>query len=129
MVNPIPPDREKIILELAAHVIELKYLMYMPASFPHRSGLLYKKEDGRTAMWNPLIDDGDIFRLAVAAPSFNLREVIFSVPQAFGESLENRCARVREAFLLSIAESITNAEATSCENPADLTYALEKREP
>lgn len=114
------PNSEKRVLELAARAIELRYLMYMPESYPHRSGLLYKKEDGRTAMWNPLIDDGDIFRLAVAAPSVDLHEVILSTPQSVQESLENRCARIREAFVLTLAERVANADEKSGELSADL---------
>lgn len=67
----------------------------------------------RTAMWNPLIDDGDLFRLAVAAPSFDLREAILSVPQVVDEILERRCTRVREAFVLAIANSAENFESKS----------------
>jgi len=118
---------EKKVLELAARAIELRYLMYMPASYPHRSGLLYNKEDGRTAMWNPLVDDGDIFRLAVAAPSVDLREVILSTPRVVQESLESRCARVREAFVLALAESVTDAAAHHG-NSADLNPIAEKGE-
>jgi hypothetical protein len=120
MNNTLPINSEKNVLELVARVIELEYLMYMPASFPHRSGLLYKNGNARAAMWNPLIDDGDLFRLAVAAPFFDLREAILSVPQAVDESLENRCARVREAFVLNIAESVTNLESGIRVNPVDL---------
>lgn len=100
--------------------------MYMPATFPYSSGLLYKQVNGRTAMWNPLVDDGDLFRLAVAAPSFDLREVILSVPRACGESLEDRCARVREAFVLRIAESNVDLESKSRENSEDPKSVLEK---
>lgn len=119
-------NSEKRMLELAARAVEFKYLMYMPASYPHRSGLLYKKEDGRTGMWNPLVDDGDIFRLAVAAPSFDLREIILSTPKAVEESLENRCARVREAFVFKLAKSVANAEAKGCEDSAELGPVSEK---
>jgi len=126
MKNTLPSDFEKRVLELTARVIELKYLMYMPATYPHRSGLLYTKEDGRVAMWNPIIDDGDIFRLAVAVPSFDLREVILSAPQASGDSLENRCARVREAFVLSIAQRAGHTETREYENRADPKTVLEK---
>lgn len=124
--NTVLPNSEKKVLELAARAIKLRYLMYMPATYPHRSGLLYNKEDGRAAMWNPLVDDGDIFRLAVAAPSVDLREVILSIPHAVQESLEIRCARVREAFVLKLAESVADAEAKNHENFADLKPVAEK---
>lgn len=121
-------NSEKTVLEMAARAIELRYLMYMPASYPHRSGLLYKKEDGRTAMWNPLIDDGDFFRLAIAAPSVDLREVILSIPQAVQESQENRCARIREAFVLKLANSVADAEEKDHENSTNLKPMVEKEE-
>lgn len=117
---------EKRLLELAARAVELRYLMYMPPSYPHRSGLLYRKEDGRTAIWNPLVDDGDMFRLAVAAPSVDLREVILSTPKAVQESLENRCARVREAFVLKVAENAAATDAEHPESSTDLDRASEK---
>jgi hypothetical protein len=117
--NTVLSNSEKRVLELAARAIELRYLMYMPASYPHRSGLLYNKEDGRTAMWNPLIDDGDIFRLAVAALSVDLREVILSTPRVAQESLENQCARIREAFVLKLAESVQDIETKKTEKSAD----------
>lgn len=116
------------MLELAARAIKLRYLMYMQASYPHRSGLLYNKEDGRTAMWNPLVDDGDLLRLAVAAPSVDLREVILSMPQAVQEGLETRCARVREAFVLKVAEAVAATEANNHDNSADLSPMAEKGE-
>jgi hypothetical protein len=119
-------NSEKSVLELAARAIKLRYLMYMPASYPHRSGLLYNKEDGRVAMWNPLVDDGDIFRLAVAAPSVDLREVMLSMPQVVQESLENRCSRVREAFVLKVAESVADTEAKSHEKSAVLKSVAEE---
>jgi hypothetical protein len=108
--------------------------MYMPPSYPHRSGLLYRKDDGHTAMWNPLIDDGDMFRLAVAAPSVDLREVILATPQAVQESLETRCARVREAFVLKLIESgakgnaEVEVEAEHHESFAELDRVPEKGE-
>lgn len=128
MNNTVPINTEKRVLELVARVIDLEYLMYMPASFPHRSGLLYMTDNARTAMWNPLIDDGDLFRLAVAAPTFDLREAILSVPQAVDDGLENRCARVREAFVLKIAESITNVTSMSGANPANLESEPDERQ-
>lgn len=119
-------NSEKIVLEMAARAIELRYLMYMPASYPHRSVLLYKKDDGRTAMWNPLIDDGDVFRLAIAAPSVNLREVILSTPRGVQESLESQCARIRESFVLKLANSVADAEEKNHENSTNLEPVVEK---
>lgn len=126
--NTVLSNSEKSVLEMAARAIGLKYLMYMPPSYPHRSGLLYMKEDGRSTLWNPLVDDGDIFRLAVAAPSIDLRDVILSTPRVDQESLENRCARVREAYVLKIVESVAGAESTSREQTSDVRSAAEKRD-
>lgn len=80
------------------------------------------------AMWNPLVDDGDIFRLAVAAPSVDLREVILSTPQVIQESLENRCARIREAFVLKLAENAADDAVKNHENSAALNPVGEKGE-
>ena len=124
--DTVQPNFEKKVLELAARAIELKCLMYMPESYPYRSGLLYKRGDGRTAIWNPIIDDGDIFRLAVATPAVDLREVMFSMPQAVQDSLENRCARVREAFVLKLAETVAHAETKKHKESVELNPVAEK---
>ena len=103
MTRSMTSSTEKRLLELIANMVGFEYLMYVPVSFPHRSGLLYQRENARLAVWNPLVDDGDLFRLAVAAPAVNLHEIINSVSQSCRDSFEIRCAIVREAFVQALA--------------------------
>jgi hypothetical protein len=55
------------------------------------------------SVWNPLIDDGDLFRLAVAIPAVNLQEIVSSISRSSQDNLEIRCAVVREAFVQAVA--------------------------
>lgn len=103
MTTPMTSETEQKLLELVANAVGFDYMMYVPASFPHRSGLLYKREHARMSVWNPLVDDGDLFRLAVAAPAVNLQKIINSVTRPCQEKLETRCAVVREAFVQAVA--------------------------
>ncbi|WP_413674374.1 hypothetical protein ACEN9H_08425 [Massilia cellulosiltytica] len=100
---------EQRLLELVANMVGFEYLMYVPAAFPHRSGLLYKREHARMSVWNPLTDDGDLFRLAVAAPGVDLQKIIKSVSRSCQDGLELRCAAVREAFVQAVATMVLDS--------------------
>jgi hypothetical protein len=90
-------------LELAAKAAGITYLMYMPRSFPHPSGLLYRSEpNARTSIWNPLQNDADLFRLALAVPNVNLHEIITRECRAGGDVAR----RVREAFVKAVTGPI-----------------------
>jgi hypothetical protein len=90
-------------LELAAKAAGITYLMYMPRSFPHPSGLLYRSEpNARTSIWNPLQNDGDLFRLALAVPDVNLHEIITRECRAGGDV----AGCVREAFVQAVTGPI-----------------------
>jgi hypothetical protein len=103
-------------LELAAKAAGITYLMYMPRSFPHRSGLLYRSEpNARTTIWNPLQDDGDLFRLALAVPSVNLHEIIVRECSAGGDV----ACRVREAFVQAVTGPIRTESQTRSSAEAD----------
>jgi hypothetical protein len=76
-------------LELAAKAAGITYIMYSPPSFPHPSGLLHRREpSARLSVWNPLQDDGDLLRLAVAVPHVDLHKIIVEACQVGGA-----CAR------------------------------------
>lgn len=88
---------EQTQLELAAKAAGITYLMYQPYSFPHPSGLLYRPgPHASLSVWNPLDDDGDLLRLAVAVPSVDLHKIIVEVVKAGGADIGRR---VRQAFV------------------------------
>lgn len=99
---------EQRLLERVANMVGFEYLMYVPAAFPHRSGLVYKREHARMSVWNPLTDDGDLFRLAVAAPEVDL-QIIKSASRSCQDRLGIRCATVREAFVQAVATMIVDS--------------------
>lgn len=109
MNRPMTALTEQRLLELVANMVGFEYLMYVPAAFPHRSGLLYKREHARMSVWNPLTDDGDLFRLAVAAPGVDLQKIIKSVSRSCQDGLELRCAAVREAFAQAVAAMVLDS--------------------
>jgi len=109
MTTTMTSDIEQKLLELVANAVGFEYVMYVPTSFPHGSGLLYKREHARMSVWKPLDDDGDLFRLAVAAPSVNLQRVIESAAGTGEEKLEMRCAYVREFFVQAVAKAVTDS--------------------
>lgn len=90
-------------LELAAKAAGITYLMYMPRSFPHPSGLLYRSEpNARASIWNPLQNDGDLLRLALAVPNIDLHEIITREYRAGGDVAR----RVREVFVEAVTGPI-----------------------
>jgi hypothetical protein len=115
---------EQRLLELVANTVGFEYLMYVPASFPHRSGLLYKREHARMSVWNPLVDDGDLFRLAVAAPAVDLQKIINSVSRSCRDSLEIRCAVVREAFVQAVATMVLGWCLSEGPSPVDADISV-----
>jgi hypothetical protein len=117
-------DIEQKLLELVANAVGFEYVMYVPTSFPHRSGLLYKREHVRMSVWNPLVDDGDLFRLAVAAPSVNLQRVIESAYRAGEEKLEMRCAYIRESFVQAVAKAVTDSPSAKGFDGVCVTLAV-----
>jgi hypothetical protein len=117
-------------LELAAKAAGIAHLMYMPRSFQHPSGLLYRSEpNARTRIWNPLESDGDLFRLALAVPSVNLHEIIVSECKAGGDVAR----RVREAFVLAVTGPVhldgPARPSASADDPAAHNVAAESGEP
>jgi hypothetical protein len=114
-------------LELAAKAAGITYLRYMPRSFPHPSGLLYRSElNGRTGIWNPLQNDGDLFRLALAVPNVNLHEIINIECQAGGDVAR----RVRKAFVQAVTGPIElkdMAHASMPEQEESTEHALEAK--
>jgi hypothetical protein len=100
---------EQRLLELVANMVGFEYLMYVPSAFPHRSGLLYKREHARMSVCNPLTDDGDLFRLAVVAPGVDLQKIIESASRSCQDRLEIRCATVREAFVHAVATMVPDS--------------------
>jgi hypothetical protein len=83
--------------ELAAKAAGLSYLMYSPPSYPHRSGLLYRScPTARLSLWNPLEDDGDLLRLAIAVSGVDLHSIIVEARSAGGSDVGRR---VGEAFV------------------------------
>lgn len=118
-------------LELAAKAAGITYLMYMPRSFPHPSGLLYRSQpNARTSIWNPLQNDADLFRLALAVPSINLHEIIVRECQAGGDVAR----RVREAFVEAVAgpvhvEDLAYPSVLAPADPVALGDTVENGEP
>lgn len=94
---------ERQLLENAARAIGFAYLMYVPTSHPHASGLLYRNVDGRLKVWNPRLNDADLLQLAVAAPSVNLHTLII---QARDTSTDDTLRRkhLRESVLNAISQ-------------------------
>jgi hypothetical protein len=109
MTTTMTSNIEQKLLELVANAGGFKYMMYVPRSFPHRSGLLYKREHALMSVWNPLVDDGDLFRLAVAAPSVNLQRIIDSAAGSDQEKLGIRCAYIRESFVQAVVKAVTDS--------------------
>lgn len=112
MNRPMTSETERRLLELIADAVGFEYLTYVPALFPHRSGLLYNRVHAHMPVWNPLVDDEDLFRLVVAAPAVNLQEITNSLSQTCQHKFEIRCAFVREAFVRTVATIV----AGSCPN-------------
>lgn len=115
------PERKRLELleqkrlELAAKAAGITYLMYMPRSFPHASGLLYRSEpNARTSIWNPLQNDGDLFRLALAVPNVNLHEIIARECRVGGDVAR----RVREAFVHAVTGPVRVEDLAGPSAPA-----------
>jgi hypothetical protein len=94
---------ERQLLEQAARAIGFAYLMYVPPSYPHASGLLHRDADGRLKVWNPRINDADLLQLAVAVPSVNLHTLIVQARDASTDDTARR-KHVREGFLSAITQ-------------------------
>ncbi|MVW64212.1 hypothetical protein GPY61_30215 [Massilia sp. NEAU-DD11] len=94
---------ERQLLEKAARAIGFAYLMYVPATHPHASGLLYRNAAGRLKVWNPRINDADLLQLAVAVPSVNLHTLIIQARDASTDDTLRR-KHVRESFLSAISQ-------------------------
>lgn len=103
-------------LELAAKAAGLEYLMYQPYSFPHPSGLSYRSgPDARLSIWNPLDDDGDLLRLAVAVPSVDLHKIIVEAVKAGGADVGRR---VRQAFVDAVTGPVRAEDLAQQPAPA-----------
>jgi hypothetical protein len=104
-------------LELAAKAAGLSYLMYSPPSYPHRSGLLYRPcPTARLRLWNPLEDDGDLLRLAIAVPGVDLHRIIAEARAAGGNDVGRR---VREAFVDEVIGSLGAEDVVEDTAPAE----------
>jgi hypothetical protein len=111
----LPFRIEQKRLELAAKAAGITYIMYSP-SFPHPSGLLHRREPGtRLSMWNPLLDDGDLLRLAVAVPHVDLHKIIVEACQAGGADVGRR---VREAFVDAVTGPVREEDLPQRPAPA-----------
>lgn len=94
---------EQQLLELTAQAIGFDYLMYVPETYPHASGLLYRNATGRLQMWNPRLNDSDLLQLALAKPNINLHHVIVRACDA-STNLASRRQYVRDAFVQAVAD-------------------------
>jgi hypothetical protein len=112
----LPFRIEQKRLELAAKAAGITYIMYSPPSFPHPSGLLYRREPGaRLSVWNPLQDDGDLLRLAVAVPHVDLHMIIVEACQVGGADVGRR---VREAFVDAVTGPVREEDPPQRPAPA-----------
>lgn len=116
MSTKITHSSEHQLLALAAQTIGFDYIMYVPACYHLRSGLMHFTSGNRTAVWNPLIDDAHLLQLAVASPAVNLQEIINEAAKINGDTAA-RCAYVRETYVravtkgvLPLTETITNTD-------------------
>jgi len=105
-------DTERQFLKLVANGAAFEYVMYVPTSFSHRSGLLYKREYERMAVWNSLVGDSGLLRLAVAALSIHLQRIIHSASGSGRHDLEIHCTYMRESLLQADANAIADASST-----------------
>jgi hypothetical protein len=71
--------------------------------------LFYKLEYERMSVCNPLVDDRDLFYLAITAPSFNLQRIIDSASGTGLQIFEVRCAYIREPFMTAAAKAVTDS--------------------
>jgi hypothetical protein len=86
-------------LELAARAAGIDYVMYVRSCHLHPSGLLYRLDPAsRLTVWNPLENDGDLFRLALALPEVDLHKIMVEASSAGGDVAR----RVREAFVEAV---------------------------
>jgi hypothetical protein len=116
MNTTLPFRIEQRRLELAAKAAGITYLMYTPPSYPHPSGLLYHPEPGaRLTVWNPLQDDGDLLRLAVAIPGVDLHKIIVEASQAGGADVRRR---VRESFVDAVTGPVRAEDLAQQPGPA-----------
>jgi hypothetical protein len=112
MSTSTPSKTEQQLLELAAHAIGFKFLMYVHETYPHQSGLLYKPPGGRQRVWNPLLNNADLLQLAVAAPAVNLHDIITQAAAIDGDEAA-RHAYVREAFVHAVTQSVAPMAETA----------------
>lgn len=95
---------ERQLLELAAQATGFEYLLYVAKAYHLRGGLLYRTSNGRTTTWNPLIDDGDLLQLAVAAPTISLQDIILEASRIEADDAARR-AYVREHYVRAVTEA------------------------
>jgi hypothetical protein len=104
MARRMTSETEKRLIELVTNTVGFECLMYVPASFPRRSSLLYKREHARMSVRNPLDDDGDLFRLAVAAPAV----IPQKISRSSQDTIEIRCAIVREGLVKAVPTMVSD---------------------
>ena len=109
MTTTMTSDTERQLLEPVANAAAFEYMMYVPTSFSHRSGHLYKREHARMSVRSPRVDDGDLFCMAVASPSVKLHTIIDTAFGAGRQNLEIRCAYIRESFVQAVAKAVTDS--------------------
>jgi hypothetical protein len=117
-------DTEQKLLEPDASTVGFEYMMYVPTSFSQRSGLLYRREHAPLSAWNPLVDDGDLFRLAVDASSFNLQRIIDSASGSGQQNLEIRCDYIRELLVRAVAKIVADPPSTRGSHRMFKTFAV-----
>lgn len=113
MSSTMASDTEQNFLELVVNAIGVEFMMYLPASFAHRSCALYKREHSRVSGRNQLFDDGDAFRLAVAVTANDLQRIINFASPADPWDLEDHYAYVRKAFVQADAKVVIESRSTS----------------
>jgi hypothetical protein len=102
-------------LELAARVAGITYVMYVPSCHLHPSGLLHRRDPtSRLAVWNPLQNDGDLFRLALAVPDVDLNKVMTEARSAGGDVAR----RVRKNFVQAVTEKVQAEDRARPRGPA-----------
>jgi hypothetical protein len=109
MTTTMTSDIEQQLLELVANAVGFEYMMYVPICILPLSGQLYNRVHAHMSEWNPRVDDGDLFRMAVAAQSVNLHRIIDSSSGAGQQNLEIRCGYVRESFVQAVVNAVVDS--------------------
>ena len=80
------------------------------------------------SVWDPLVDDGNLFRLAVAIPAVNLQEIIKPVYPSTQVRLGFRFAVVRKVFVRAIATMVIDSCSSDSSSFVQSDIAVEEDE-